>query len=37
MSHNNVNREDGANTGMEEMEAAFYNSSIYESLQLVFI
>lgn len=37
MSQANVYREDGANTRMEEMEAAFYNSSIYENLQLVFI
>ena len=37
MSHVNMNREEGANIRMEDTEAAFYNLSIYESLQLVFI
>ena len=37
MSHANMNREEGANIRTEETEAAFYNLSICESLQLVFI
>lgn len=37
MSHANMNRKEGANIRMEETEAAFYNLSICESLQLVFI